>query len=225
MQSKRCGFTLIELLVVIAIVAILAAILFPVFVTAKERGRETNCLNNLKQLMVGCREYCDDNNGIMPLCIQAQGLPDWAGCYVCGTLANVDKGGLWKYMRNRKTYTCSSDIYSKNRVRIPLSYSMNAYMGTNLSADPVSQSWWRALKLDTESAGRTSRVLIFIHEGRNLNDGFFAWGNDIDIPSDVHWNGTTAVYADGHAKWASQKALIAEMASKQWESNSALYKP
>jgi len=134
MRPRRAGFTLIELLVVIAIIAILAAILFPVFMTAKERGRQAKCLNNLKQLMVGIRQYCDDNNGIMPLCIQSGGLPDWAGCYVCGQISDVRNGGLWNYIRDRNTYVCPSDIYSKKGLQnFPLSYSMNYEMGTWLN--------------------------------------------------------------------------------------------
>ena len=74
MLGKRsAGFTLIELLVVIAIVAILAAILFPVFVNAKQRARQTRCLNNLKQLSAAFRwlsnfnrQYMIDHFGISP---------------------------------------------------------------------------------------------------------------------------------------------------------------
>ena len=57
---KKRGFTLIELLVVIAIIAILAAILFPVFVNAKERGRMARCLSNLKNMVTAAKMYSDD---------------------------------------------------------------------------------------------------------------------------------------------------------------------
>jgi len=57
---KRHGFTLIELLVVIAIIAILAAILFPVFAKAREKARQSSCLSNLKQLGLACLSYAQD---------------------------------------------------------------------------------------------------------------------------------------------------------------------
>jgi prepilin-type N-terminal cleavage/methylation domain-containing protein len=63
--KKNSGFTLIELLVVIAIIAILAAILFPIFAKAREAGKRAVCLSNLKQLGVGIRLYAEDNNGFI----------------------------------------------------------------------------------------------------------------------------------------------------------------
>jgi len=60
MVSRKRGFTLIELLVVIAIIAILAAILFPVFARARENARKSNCMSNVKQIMLGTMQYVQD---------------------------------------------------------------------------------------------------------------------------------------------------------------------
>ncbi len=65
-RRKEKGFTLIELLVVIAIIAILAAILFPVFTQAREAGRRSVCQNNLKMLLTACTMYENDNGAILP---------------------------------------------------------------------------------------------------------------------------------------------------------------
>jgi prepilin-type N-terminal cleavage/methylation domain-containing protein len=59
---KRNGFTLIELLVVIAIIAILAAILFPVFAQARAKARQTQCLNNMRQIGMAVQMYLNDND-------------------------------------------------------------------------------------------------------------------------------------------------------------------
>jgi len=220
MKSQRRGFTLIELLVVIAIIAILAAMLFPVISAAKERARQATCLSNLRQLMMAVREYCDENDGNMPRVIEwGTGRPDWSGNQTCGVAFHVSDGGLWKYVHNTRVYSCPTDINFKGIPGWELSYSMNFKLGTINNVR-------RLMKLESETAGRSGRVLVLIHEQRDrINDGYFAWGNNIDIPSGVHYTGTTAAYADGHAKWAPQTALLKEMNSRQWLNNTEFYAP
>lgn len=100
---KRKGFTLIELLVVIAIIAILAAILFPVFTQAKESARRTQCLSNQKQLSLGMVLYAQDNQEYYPMSgVAAPGK----GLYIGGYL-------LWPelispYTHNTRVFYCPS---------------------------------------------------------------------------------------------------------------------
>src|SRR5687768_11777068 len=65
-NCMRAGFTLIELLIVIAIIALLAAILFPVFARARENARRTSCQSNLKQIGLGIQQYTQDNDERFP---------------------------------------------------------------------------------------------------------------------------------------------------------------
>jgi prepilin-type N-terminal cleavage/methylation domain-containing protein len=66
-KPSRRGFTLIELLVVVAIIAVLAAILFPVFAQARERARRTSCLSNCRQIGLAFMQYAQDNDEYFPL--------------------------------------------------------------------------------------------------------------------------------------------------------------
>jgi prepilin-type N-terminal cleavage/methylation domain-containing protein/prepilin-type processing-associated H-X9-DG protein len=83
--SRQGGFTLIELLVVIAIIAILAAILFPVFSQAREKAKQSTCQSNLKQIGLAIRMYAEDYDDFMPFTMNAKGdtmWPDYVGPYV-----------------------------------------------------------------------------------------------------------------------------------------------
>jgi len=99
MDRKRSGFTLIELLVVIAIIAILAAILFPVFAKARDRSRTTVCISNEKQIGTAVMMYADDNNECYPLNRMqvTGGLWTW-------------KRAVFPYIRSYEVFKCPSVI-------------------------------------------------------------------------------------------------------------------
>ena len=79
MKQRTKGFTLIELLVVIAIIAILAAILFPVFTAAREKASQTKCLSNMRQLSLGVMQYVEDARGALPVPWTPPGGNQWYG--------------------------------------------------------------------------------------------------------------------------------------------------
>ena len=82
-STIRNGFTLIELLVVIAIIAILAAILFPVFAQAREKARTATCASNLKQISLGVLQYVQDYDESYPPCaVPAAGVTSWSGPFL-----------------------------------------------------------------------------------------------------------------------------------------------
>jgi len=114
----RTGFTLIELLVVIAIIAILAAILFPVFATAREKGRQISCLSNIKQIGVALTMYIDDADGCMPWYHNSANPrePDWPD--VEALYPGIPIGTFWQdlllpYTRNWQVYLCPSKTWDR----------------------------------------------------------------------------------------------------------------
>jgi prepilin-type N-terminal cleavage/methylation domain-containing protein/prepilin-type processing-associated H-X9-DG protein len=110
-QNGRGGFTLIELLVVIAIIAILAAILFPMFVTAKERARLSACQSNMRQIGAAFTLYCDDNNGMPPLAADAEDRHDHVKSAASGFpwLYPWDYKILGRYCRGNRIWHCPAD--------------------------------------------------------------------------------------------------------------------
>jgi prepilin-type N-terminal cleavage/methylation domain-containing protein len=216
MMRNRRGFTLIELLVVIAIIAMLAAILFPVFVTARDRARQSACLSNLRQLSSSMRLYADANNGKLPqVAPEYSGftMVDWCGCpRVFSPDVDPSKGSLWPYTsKNRGIYRCAADIgiradhITGKPTNYALSYAMNSY-----------------LKLRSiDSMKSATRILLLIHQGRgSIDNGDFLYQAAWDLPKSVHFGGTTLSYADGHARWASYNSLVSEAGSGTWNPDS-----
>ncbi len=105
-MHKRQGFTLIELLVVIAIIAILAAILFPVFAKAREKARQASCASNLKQLGLGLMQYSQDNDEL--LCAAWNGNNGWQDSDpATGKYKWMDM--IYPYVKSNGVYHCPDD--------------------------------------------------------------------------------------------------------------------
>jgi prepilin-type N-terminal cleavage/methylation domain-containing protein/prepilin-type processing-associated H-X9-DG protein len=98
------AFTLIELLIVIAIIALLAAILFPVFARARENAKRSSCQSNLKQISLGMAQYVQDYDEKFP-CI-------WSGGSFPGSWHWMDS--IMPYSKNDQIFNCPSDTYSGN---------------------------------------------------------------------------------------------------------------
>src|SRR5215203_5217128 len=99
----RKAFTLIELLVVIAIIAILAAILFPVFAQAREKARQTSCLSNTKQIGLGLMMYVQDYDETYPMNMYLGQNADSSPCVLLSQVA------VAPYIKNMDIYRCPSD--------------------------------------------------------------------------------------------------------------------
>jgi len=192
---KRRGFTLIELLVVIAIIAILAAILFPIFANAKERARQVKCCSNLKQLTMAFFSYADDHDGYLPIGsrryfstqLSQQDDIEWTGTqwYSWSTTdpppIDVKQGSLYKcgYARSVEMFQCPTDrnlpAWSSGKkiawpanttVGIPNGFGLSYSLNKELCFKNVTSSTYTTIKLSVATAGRASQILFLIHETR-----------------------------------------------------------
>ncbi|HEY3331654.1 MAG TPA: DUF1559 domain-containing protein [Capsulimonadaceae bacterium] len=132
---KQKAFTLIELLVVIAIIAILAAILFPVFAQAREKARATACLSNLKQIGLGIAQYTQDYDETFP-----NGTDNWIGN------AGGWAGQVYAYVKSEAVFVCPDDTtpnpacsYGMNDNLVSDTLGQGGAAGSTITGMPVSK--------------------------------------------------------------------------------------
>ena len=197
------GFTLIELLVVIAIIAILAAILFPVFAQAREKARATNCLSNCKQLALGFQMYADDYDEMFPASV----VPDStesatiSGAFNTGTQSIIMQ--LDPYIKSKKIFHCPSagkwavGSYAGDNTWNFKTYMFNGGLfqmnrGTQ-SIGAISRPSEIILNIETGSDDPWNRMLPYFHPNGH-------WWAAPDYIKNMHNDGFNAAFADGHAK-------------------------
>jgi prepilin-type N-terminal cleavage/methylation domain-containing protein len=210
--SRRPAFTLIELLVVIAIIAILAAILFPVFAQAREKARQSACLSHMKQVGLGLSMYAQDYDETLPLALSA-----WVGHWGEAKSPPNFLREILPYVKSPAVYLCPSSVDAS--VVYGRGAACTAVSCNNVQANGVVMG--RPLSVIPAPAD-----IIFLNENRfrshsaairpGLTDAkkgiYQSWHwnkgpEKTEQYSSLHMNGGNHVYADGHAKYKSITAL------------------
>ncbi|MES2460745.1 MAG: DUF1559 domain-containing protein [Armatimonadota bacterium] len=214
LAKRPRGFTLIELLVVIAIIAILAAILFPVFAQAREKARQTACLSNFKQIGNALMMYTQDYDETMPF--HSLGSGDWI-------VANYNDPTIFAgfnpprypwmyliqpYLKNTQVFSCPN-APDNTGAASPTALSRASYYGNGVVLgravaeipNPASIIWSQEGPDTTKNAvTRPARIGEF-------GTVYRAWL--ASSYSNIHSGGGNLLYCDGHAKWAKQSAIPA----------------
>jgi prepilin-type N-terminal cleavage/methylation domain-containing protein/prepilin-type processing-associated H-X9-DG protein len=209
-MDRRRGFTLIELLVVIAIIAILAAILFPVFAKAREKARQSSCLSNLKQIGLAYMQYAQDYDERLPTdWITLPGGTPWTDRYTW-------RAAISPYMKSTQIFSCPSDsvTYSgalagqcqNGEGNIPGSYGDNTVHYNPAAPQPPGTTYCAlgqiALPAQLILAGDSSSGGHQI--SYQLDTLGFVRG---DAGGMRHNEGANYCFADGHAKWLKPSSI------------------
>ncbi len=199
MQKK--GFTLIELLVVIAIIAILAAILFPVFARARENARKANCQSNLKQLATASLMYFQDYDEMTH------------GRRVdTGTVQNWWTVLLQPYIKNTGAFKCPSHTNPQVLSNIPSSYGWNCLAGganTYFSLAAFTKVADTVMFMDHQNGCAKVSATCACGTGATCAPDVPTTGlNARVITGSRHMDGANVAYFDGHVKWSKADALL-----------------
>jgi prepilin-type N-terminal cleavage/methylation domain-containing protein/prepilin-type processing-associated H-X9-DG protein len=199
-MTKRTGFTLIELLVVIAIIAILAAILFPVFARAREKAKQASCLSNLKQLGLGMLMYAQDYDETFPR-VAFSGYLDAPPVAAEPTWNLRTQNGLWyktwptcvyPYVKNTQIFLCPSTSWNNNGV----AYGMPS-AAIDTSGNYVDFFANRSVTL-AELVKPAETILLGEKWGGNPQ---YILSGIYYCMRDTHNEGSNIAFADGHSKW------------------------
>jgi prepilin-type N-terminal cleavage/methylation domain-containing protein/prepilin-type processing-associated H-X9-DG protein len=239
-MSRTRGFTLIELLVVIAIIAILAAILFPVFARARAKAQQNNCLANLKQQALAVNMYMSDYDEASPG--RSRSNPD-------GTFT-VYAEFLYPYVKNAQIFICPGDSVSNavgarggtwltaNPDILYCSYGWNLVDGNYLCTTTSGPDWGRKSGdidmanticiMDVKSNPSSINEVTCIGSSDSARDvglsvscnGGAVWdGTPLELNGSIysasarHADGCNTAFMDGHAKWFKFGAMKKEMFS------------
>jgi len=241
-MNRRKAFTLIELLVVIAIIAILAAILFPVFAKAREKARQSSCASNLKQIALGLSQYCQDYDERFPASTYAMertpslGLPasvsgqpsmegwwfdDWSGGSYSGTNLYSWMDRIYPYVKSCKVFHCPDTPGAGGP-----DYGMSANVTNGICAYYKAMEPPRTLG----DIKRPAEIHLVMDWGYAMScypaydNAGHGWYYPFQTSSDgtaydkacIHSGGCNMAFVDGHIKWL-KKASDALLNARYWD--------
>ena len=226
LPRPRSGFTLIELLVVIAIIAILAAILFPVFARARENARRTACLSNMKQIGLGIMQYTQDYDEM----------------YMAseGNTNNYALSRIGPYTKSDQILVCPSATSTKT-----INVLKSSGVGTTICSYYVTGSGtpggttyaWGLFGLPAISVASVTSPSVTVAMSERSDD-FEDWhidyspdasptgGNSSDANTGVtarHLDGANYLFADGHAKWFKRTVITGDATGANGTVNNIRY--
>jgi prepilin-type N-terminal cleavage/methylation domain-containing protein len=223
--SHKVAFTLIELLVVIAIIAILAAILFPVFGRARENARRSSCLSNLKQIGMGIMQYTQDYDEYYPL--------NGANIYTSNSTdayqrsRNSWRSLIFPYVRSEQVFVCPSnpdkeaDTFDVNTAPGSFKKSYNGLMGTVLSTTDTP------VKITSVINPSTTLAVIEVFNGGtgedaskigSINPGYNQHQDDMFAG---HMGTSNFLFSDMHVKSIRPDRTYIVNSSSYWTLNNA----
>ena len=197
-KHNKGGFTLIELLVVIAIIAILAAILFPVFARARAKARQTSCLSNIKQVMLGALMYAQDYD---------EGLPSRIAHSFGGY--TYFQQLVMPYLKNQQILWCPEVRGGWGAGKWPAYNHMwdlwgSEYKGTFATFTKPAETvyLWEGYSCDGSNPWLKHWMVMDPFGGRYCDPS----GITPPHRNAPHNGGSNVAYADGHAKWLAENS-------------------